>query len=254
MKIVIIIGLFVLFLVSVQFASAQTVDEVIDKYIVARGGLEKLTAIKTISMEGSREMMGNEISIKITKEQGKLSRTEFEMGSTNGFMLITETTGWSFFPMRMDAPQKMEDTLIAAMQTETDIAGPLVNYAAKGHKTVLAGKENVGDITCFKILLTTNAGKSITYWIQADNYLLIQSTQAGAMMGGRRRGNAEQGNDPQTDKTYIVYSDYKAVDGVLFAHSIETKREGNEARPGGGTTFDKIELNKQVDEKLFRPE
>lgn len=254
MKTLIIIGLFVLFLVSVQFASAQTVDEVIDKYIAARGGKEKLTAIKTIYMEGSREMMGNEVTVKITKEQGKLSRTDFEMGSTNGFNLITEKGAWNYFPMRMDAPQKAEDSLLAAMQVETDIAGPLVDYTAKGHTAVLEGKENVGDVTCYKIKLTTKAGKSITYWIQADNYLLVQSTPTGGMMGGRRRGNSEGGGQANSVRTFILYKDYKAVDGVLFAHSIESRTEGGEGRGGGGTTFDKIEVNKPVDEKLYKPE
>lgn len=254
MKTLIIIGLFVLFLVSVQFASAQTVDEVIDKYMAARGGKEKLTAIKTIYMEGSREMMGNEVAVKITKEQSKLSRTDFEMGSTNGFNLITDKGAWNYFPMRMDAPQKAEDSLLAAMQTETDIAGPLVDYAAKGHTAELQGKENVDDVTCYKIKLTTRAGKTITYWIQADNYLLVRSTPTGGMMGGRRRGSSDGGGPANTARTYIVYKDYKSVDGILFAHNIESIMVGGEGRGGGGTTFDKIELNQPVDEKLYKPE
>jgi hypothetical protein len=254
MKSLIILGLFVMFLVSVQFASAQTVDEVIDKYMAARGGKEKLAAIRSIYMEGSREMMGNEVTVRVTKEQGKLSRTDFEMGSTNGFNLVTEKGAWNYFPMRMDAPQKAEDSLLPAMQSETDIAGPLVDYVAKGHKAELEGKENVGDISCFKIKLTTRAGKTITYWIQADNYLLLQSTPTGGGMGGRRRANTEGGGQGNGSKAYIMYKDYKAVDGILFPHTIETRIEGGEGRGGGGTTFDKIELNKPVDEKLYKPE
>lgn len=258
MKTLIALGLFIMFLVSVQFASAQTVDEVIDKYMAARGGKEKLNGIKTIYMEGSREMMGNEVLVKITKEQGKLSRTEFEMGSSNGFNLVTEKNAWNYFPMRMQEAQKMEDSLVPAMQTETDIAGPLVDYVAKGHKAELEGKENVDGMPCYKIKLTTKAGKTITYWIQADNYLLVQSTPVGGMMGGRRRNNNTEGGTPNAaanpGKTYIQYKDYKAVEGVLFAHTIEMKSEGGEGRGGGGTTFDKIEINKPVDEKLYKPE
>lgn len=258
MKTLIIIGLFVLFLVSVQFAAAQTVDEVIDKYIAARGGKEKLMAIKSIYMEGSREMMGNEVAIKVIKVQGKLSRTEFEMGATNGFNLITDKEAWNYFPMRSQEPQKVADSLVPIIQTELDIAGPLVDYVAKGHKAELIGKENVGDIVCFKIKLTTKAGKSISYWIQADNYLLLQSTPLGGMMMGRRRDNAEggappPGEKPKAGRAFIMYKDYKAVDGIMFPHSIETRTEGGELQ-GGGTTFDKIELNKPVDEKLYKPE
>jgi hypothetical protein len=258
MKTFIALGFFIIFLVCVQFASAQTVDEVIDKYMAARGGKEKLNSIKSIYMEGSREMMGNEVAVKITKVQGKLSRTEFEMGATNGFNLITEKEAWNFFPMRSQDPQKLADSLVPMMQTELDIAGPLVDYITKGHKAELEGKENVGDISCYKIKLTTKAGKKITYWIQTDNYLLLQSAGGGGVMMGRRRDNAEGGTPPpgeklKTGKMFIMYKDYKAVDGILFPHAIEIRTEGSELQ-GGGTTFDKIELNKSVDEKLYKPE
>jgi len=58
MRSLILFGLFVFFLVAVQFAQAQTVDEIIDKYIKAIGGKDKLLLIATIYKEGSVQMMG----------------------------------------------------------------------------------------------------------------------------------------------------------------------------------------------------
>lgn len=52
MKNLVLFGIFVLFLVAVQFASGQTVDEIIEKHIRQRGGFDKLAAIKSIYMEG----------------------------------------------------------------------------------------------------------------------------------------------------------------------------------------------------------
>ncbi len=251
MKTLIPFGLFILFLIIVQFASGQTVDEVIEKYEAARGGKEKLAAVKSIYMEGSREMMGNEVTVKVTKEQGKLSRTEFEMGGTNGFMLITDKEAWNYMPMRSPAPVKMPDEALAGMQTELDIAGPLVDYVTKGHKAELAGKDSIDGNTCYKIKLTTSAGKEITYWIDASTYLVTQSAaKGGGMFGGG--GRRKEGTEPPI--VYTEYKDYKAVDGILFAHNIETKNPSGQGRAGGGTTFDKIELNKPVDARLYKPE
>lgn len=240
-------GLLIIFLVAVQFASGQTVDDVIEKYEKARGGKEKLLAIKSIYMEGSREMMGNEVAVKITKEQGKLSRTEFEMGGTNGFILVTEKEAWSFIPMRSPTPTKMPDEALAGMQTELDIAGPLVDYIAKGNTTELLGKDTVDGNTCYKIKLTTKAGKEIKYWIDATTFLITQSAAKGVGRG--------PGGDGRTEKEmFTIYADYKAVDGIMFAHNIETKNPMGQGNAGGGTTFDKIEINKPVDAKLFKPE
>lgn len=241
----IILGLFILFLVSVQFASAQTVDEVIDKYMAARGGKEKLNAIKSIYMEGSQEMMSAEIAVKIIKEQNKLSRTEFETAGGNGFNLITDKEAWNYLPAKMYEPEKINNPLLTAMQTELDIAGPLVDYLSKGYTAELIGKENIDDTTCYKIRLATKEGKNIFYWIETGSYMLLQSTQTDEM-------NRDSGNN-NAGRTFVMYKNYKATDGILFAHSIEIKNENGEMQ-NSITTFDKIEINKPVDEKLYKPE
>ena len=249
MKTIILLGLLILFLVSVQFAGGQTVDEVIDKYVAARGGKDKLNSIKSIYMEGSREMMGAEVTVKITKEQDKLSRTEFEMAGSTGYILVTDKEAWSLIPMRSPAPTKMPDEALPAMQTETDITGPLVNYVAKGHKAELMGKDTLNGNMAYKIKLTTKAGKEINYWVDATTYLLTQSSsKGGGMFGGGRRADAGSGEPAEV---ITLYKDYKDVGGVQFPHSIETKIAGGEGRGGGGTTFDLIEVNKPVDTKLY---
>jgi hypothetical protein len=248
MRSLILFGLFVFFLVAVQFAQAQTVDEIIDKYILARGGKDKLLSISTIYMEGSREMMGNEVAVRVTKEQGKLSRTEFDAAGATGFMLITEKDAWNYFPMRMQEPAKMPDAAVAGMQTELDIAGPLVEYAAKGHKVELIGKDSTDGIFTYKIKLTFKDGTERDYFIDTSSYLLVKSS---AKMVARGR-NTDASKPAPTVETITIYSDYKPIDGVLFPHNIETKSSDGQGRGAGGTTFDKIEINKPVDAKLYK--
>jgi hypothetical protein len=250
--------LFVLLLCS-KILHAQSVDEIIDTYVKTRGGKEKLLAVQTIIMQGSREMMGNEVAVTVTKVQGKLSRNEFEMGGTNGFMLLTEKEGWNYFPMRQQQPNKMKDETVAAMQAELDIVGPLVNYAAKGYTAILVGNEAAVDgANCFKITLKPATGKELTYWINATNYLLVQSTTINTFTkrvgenGQPNSNNQSQENKPR--QMVVLYKDYKAVDGILFAHTIENKVLNGEDRNTGGTTFDKIEINKPVDAKMYKPE
>jgi hypothetical protein len=237
MKYFTLFSIIIFLLFAVQFSQAQTVDEVISKYETARGGKDKLLAVKSIYMEGSRTMMGNDIMIRLTKEQDKLSRTEFDMAGGTGFFLVTDKEGWMLIPMRSPDPAAMPAPQVAAAQTELDIAGPLVDYAAKGHKTELVGKDSANGVACFKIKLTSKAGKEIFYWIDAGTYLLVQSSQK--VEGGRNGGVVEM---------TTVYSDYKEIDGVKFPQTIEQK--GGQA---GTTIFDKIELNKPVDPKLYKP-
>lgn len=242
MKNLILFGLLILLLVLVQFSSAQTADEIIDKYINARGGKDKLLSVKSILMEGRREMMGTEVQVKVIKEQDKLSRTEFEMSSTNGYLLVTDKEAFSFLPMRSPGPEKLSGQAAEALKTELDIAGPLVNYQAKGHKIEMMGKDSVAGNLCYKIKLTSRAGKEIIYWIDADSYLISQSSTKGVGSG--------KGADDEAIIT--LYKDYRPEEGILFPHTMETK--SNAGRGGGGTSFEKIIINQPVNPKMYKPE
>ncbi len=241
MRNLMIFGLLVMMLVAAQFATGQTVDEVINKYIDSTGGKDKLNSIKSIYMEGTTQMMGNELTIRITKEQGKLSRTEFEMGGSTGFKLFTNKDAWLYIPMRSPSPVKLSDAAVASMQTELDIEGPLVDYVTKGHKAELVGKDTLNGNTCYKIKLTTATGKEIFFWIDSKTYLIDQTSQQSPAMG--------DGKMPIT--TITVYKDYSPVNGVMIPHTVDIS--GGRGM-NGSTIFDKVDINIPVDPKLYQPQ
>jgi len=55
-------------------------------------GKDKLIAIKSLYLEGTRQMMGNEVGSKeVTKVDGKLNRVNFEVGGNTGYTIVTPT-------------------------------------------------------------------------------------------------------------------------------------------------------------------
>src|SRR5450432_720023 len=217
MKNIVLFVVFILALVFAQFANAQSLDEVINQYIIARGGKEKLSSIKSIYFEGTRQMMGNEVQVKVTKVDGKLNRVDFEFGGNAGYTIITPDKGWTYIPMRSDKPDEIPAARLKTMQDQLDIAGPLVNYAAKGYQAALKGKDTVNGKEAYKIELTNTAGKDITFYIDTKTNLLIQSRQ----MGDNGRNTGGEAKEIVTD-----FSDYKEVNGVMFAHTVTTEGTG----------------------------
>jgi outer membrane lipoprotein-sorting protein len=229
-------------LVFVQTSSAQSVDDIINNYITARGGIDKLHAITSISLEGTREMMGNEVQVKVTKVQGKLFRTDFEFGGNTGYTIITPDKGWSYIPMRSDKADPIPADRLKLMQSEMDIAGPLVDYKSKGYQAALLGKETINGKECYKIQLTAADGNTSLYYIDTKTNLLLQ-TRHKAEAAGRNGGK-----EPQ--EVITNFSDYKDFGGVLFPQTLGNEGAGMNA---GSMTFDKIEVNMPVDEKLYKP-
>ena len=244
-KNIVLLVIFILGLVYMQLLQAKPVDEIINKYADARGGKQKLNLINSLYMEGSRKMMGSEIVIMVTKVQGKLYRNDFEFGGSKGYTIITPTGGWSFIPMRSPTVEPIAEDRLKIMQADLDIIGPLINYTAKGHKAVLAGKEEIDGKEAHKIKLTLNTGKEIIYLIDAETNLLVQTKQMNTSLDKSDNENAEPEQELVTN-----FSDYRYVDGVMFPFRISNP--GN-ALASGLTTFSKIELNKAIDESLFKP-
>jgi hypothetical protein len=242
MKNIILFVVFILGLVLVQFANGQSVDDIIDQYISARGGKDKLASIKSLYMEGSREMMGNEVDVKVTKVDGKLNRIDFTFGSNSGYTIITPDKGWSYIPMRSDKAEEMPQERLKTMQDQMDIAGPLVDYAAKGYKAALQGKDTVNGKEAWKILLTGSSGKEETFYIDTASHLLVQTRQMAE--GGARRNNSGP-TEVITD-----YTDYKDFDGIMFPQTVTTEGTGMGA---GAMIFEKIVINPPVDDKLYKP-
>ncbi|MBC7828023.1 MAG: hypothetical protein H7122_09770 [Chitinophagaceae bacterium] len=237
---------FAILIFSTIASQAQTVDEVISKHIEAMGGLDKLKSLKSLYMEGVAVMQnGNEIISKIYRVQDKLLRREIEFGMGSVTVIVTDKEGWSSNPRSGGAFEPLPKEAVEAQQLELDIAGPFVDYAAKGHKVELLGKENIGTTETYKIRLTPKTGKEIIYFIDTkDHYIVRQTVKGGGMFGGgQNRGN--QGADAEIN---INYSDYKKTpEGYVFANSLSMGNSGN------NMSYEKIEVNKPVDEKLYKP-
>lgn len=241
---------FTAMLSSICFAVyAQTADEVINKYVSAMGGKEKLGAIKSLYMEGVAVMQnGNEITTKLYKVQDKLYRREIAAPFGNIVMIVTDKQGWSSNPRNGGSFEAMPEDAVKNQQQELDCPGPLVDYAVKGHKAELIGKEEVEGTEAIKVKLTLKSGQDVNYYFDPKTWYIIRMTRKGGGFGGggggRRPGG--QGGDGEMK---IDYSNYqKTDDGYIFPMTVSM------GMGGSNMTFEKIEVNKPIDTNKYKPE
>lgn len=224
-------------------AQAQTADEIINNYITAMGGKEKLASIKSLYMEGVTVMQnGNELNAKTYKVQGQLYRREMQMGAMGSMtQIVTDKQGWASNPRNGGAFEAMPEDRLKNMQSELDCTNPLVNYAAKGNKVELIGKEDVEGTECFKIKCTLASGQDINYFIDPKSWYIIRETRKGGGMGMRGGGGGAPANGGN-DEMKIDYSNYqKTSDGYVFPFTISVVGRG------AGMNMEKIEVNKSID-------
>ncbi len=232
MKNLIIFGFLVMLLVLVQFAQAQTVDEVIDKHIDALGGKANLSKIQNTIMEGSLSYQGTDVAMSFTQVNKKLSRQDIDANGMRGFNMLTDNEGWSYMPFfGMSVPEPVSAAEVKENQSDLDVAGPLVDYVTKGHKAELIGKETVNGNECYKIKMTQVSGKTTHFFIDATSHMILRTMEKRMVNG--------QPTDVQTD-----FADYKDVEGVKMAFSLTGQY--------GTTYISSIKINQAVPESAFK--
>ena len=233
MKNLAILGLFIMAMILVQFAHAQTADEVVDKYIASLGGKDKLMSLKTVKMEGSMSVQGTDLTITATRSHMVGMRMDIEVMGMSNYQVANTTKGASFWPVQgMDAPVDMEPEQYKSVSNQLDLHGALCNYKEKGHTVELLGNEKLDGNDTHKLKVTFKNGVVSTYYIDAKTGRLLKTTGMAKV----------QGEEMEVSSTY---SDYKQnADGYWFAYSV-TQMQGT-------IVYDKISTNIPVDESIFK--
>src|SRR5882672_5166569 len=138
-------------------AKAQTADEIINKYIDAIGGKEKISGIKTLYYESKLEVMGNEAASNTYMINGKAYKSETDFSGQKIIQCVTEAGGWAVNPLAGQAvPEELPKEMLKGSELQYTVPGTaFIDYAAKGNKIELQGKEKVNGTSAYKLKLTT---------------------------------------------------------------------------------------------------
>lgn len=208
--------------------NAQTVDEIINKYVTAMGGKEKLASLKTVKMTGS--MNDGAVTLTLTRSQMIGTRTDIEFNGNSYYQFANNKKGQVLMPPMTDA-EEMDAETYKSFENQVDIQGGLFNYKEKGNTVELVGTEKVGAADAYHLKLTFKNGRISNYYIDKATNRLVKTSGKTFMNG-------------QEMDTESTFTDYKQnADGYWFPYTITSTR--------GPIVFSKIETNIPVDEKIY---
>ena len=213
---------------------AQTVDEIVAKYYQAAGGVEAMEGVKSMRISGTMTLgPGMEAPFTRIALRPNLQRMDFTLQGQTGTQAFDGEHAWQFMPwMGQTAPDTMPDDLAKNMREESAFDGPLVDYAVRGIRVELVGKEEVDSSSTYKLKVTMPQGDVTYYYLDSTTYLPIRTETPQTVQG----------------KSVTVVStmkDYRPEGGVMMPHHIEVG-------PGAAFVIDSVEINPPLTPADFR--
>jgi outer membrane lipoprotein-sorting protein len=217
---------------------AQTADELVAKYVQARGGLDKIKSVQSMRMTGTMTTGELEVPITMVMKRPNQVRMEFEVQGMTGIRAYDGQNGWSLMPF-LGTPDATPITGKELLEfgDQADIDGGLVDYKAKGNTLQVLGKEKVDGADAYKLKLVRKNGDVDTVYLDATTYLEIKEEGQHTVQGTLK--------DFETR-----ISDYRDVEGVKFPFAIVSGIKDSPQKQK--LVIEKVELNVPADAAQFK--
>ncbi len=220
-------------------ASAQTADDIVAKYIEARGGLAKIKGVQSERVTGTI-IFAPTVQGPFMVERERPNKMHMEV-SLGGQTLIRvydgKSSGWVYDPFsQTPSVQPMNENELRNILDEADFEGPFIDYKAKGNKLEYAGKTDVEGKPALKIKLTNKNGDVSYFSFDAATYMLLR------WQGTRKT--------PEKDvPAESLFRKFNEVDGLQYPFLIESSSPGTDQTQK--ILADKIEVNVAISESHF---
>jgi len=178
-----------------------------------------------------------ELPFVLEMERPRKTRLEIRFQGQTAVQAYDGEHGWKLRPFlgRHEVETYTAEELRLASQ-QTDLDGPLMDYAAKGNRVELVGTEPVEGRDAYRLKVTSPDGQSRNVWVDTETLLDVK-------LDGTRR------LDGKARPVWTYFRDYKSVDGLMIPHLLETAVEGI---PGSEKIrIDHVVVNPKLDRERF---
>ncbi|HUM11584.1 MAG TPA: hypothetical protein VLT82_11585 [Myxococcaceae bacterium] len=218
-----------------------TAEQILARHVEARGGLERLHALKSLRRTGHAVFPGVKVEMAVIELRARPARLRVE-NVLHGLVTIDAFDGqgaWKVRPFygRKD-PERTSADEAKALRLSADIEGPLVEPRAKGHTVSLLGVEELDGTPCYKLRVDLKWGDQLISHVDPETFMVLRELQRTVIRG------AEQ-------FTEVDYGDYEKVAGVYVPMLEESGPRASPSSEKSKVVYDRAEANVPVDDALF---
>lgn len=218
-------------------AKPLTLEDVLERYYKAIGGIFVWQTVNTMVIEGVILSQGTEIPTTAEYMRPDKCRVEYVVKGIEVVQAFDGETAWQQNPLSANpAPERLSKGRTDYLSDRCDIEGPLVGYQKKNLRVKLLGKGAIGESEVYKVGITYPSGNTQTYYLDGKTFLPVRADGTYTIEG-------------QTTSMTTTFGDYRSVGKLVLPYSIEIDRKGQ--GPTEELRINKISIDKPVDPTIF---
>ena len=205
-----------------QAADIPSAEQLAAKNLEARGGAEKLAALKSLHFDGKLVFPGDfQLTYQETRAReaaGDAVRIDAALQGLTLIQAYDGSGGWRINPFegRKDA-ERMSGDEARALADAGRMDGPMLSARAEGSTLTALGREDFDGTLAYKLKVSQKDGDEFVYLLDPDSWLEIKITETRKLRGA-----------PQV--TEYELGDYEPVGGVMYPMSVENWPQGQPAQ------------------------
>lgn len=235
-------------LTATVFASEQvpehglSVDQIVEKNVAARGGLDAWRKVQTMVWVGrvdSANAPAQDLPFVLALKRPNKTRFEITVLNEKAVRVFDGKEGWKLSPGGIGSggvrPYTMDE--LKSARDEQVIDGVLIDREAKGVDVTLDGVDKIDGHDAYRLGAKLPSGVTRHVWVDAQTFLEVKYDR-------QARGPRGQ---PVTVE--VSYSNYRNIDGLQIPLTIESgaAASGNRDR----LLIDKVSVNPPLDDAMF---
>ena len=218
--------------------SAQTAEDLVNRNLQAKGGVDKIKAIRTLRATGKLQQGVLTVQMGADSMAPDLLRQTFTIQGMTQIQAYDGHTGWKIDPFegRKD-PERLGDDELRGIVEDAIFLGPLVDYRAQGNRIEYIGKDFIDGDDVYRLKVTLKNGDIYYYYLDPETFLEVRIEKVRFIRGAVHESVIECGS-------------YKLVAGVYmpFTYEVGSKQSAERSK----ITYDKIEPNVTLDPAEFK--
>jgi len=193
--------------------SAQTADEVIDRYYKAIGGKENWRSVKNSLASMTIKQMGRELEAEIFIQHPNINYSLIKFSGVEIIQAYDGENAWTLNPG--STKPELLDAAMAEEVKKIELQEPILDYRSKGYSAAYLGTETFNGATCQKVVLTRKDGEKIIYYFNLNSGLKVMELY-----------KVTEGQQT-TAESQTLFEDYQPIEGgFMMPYRIQEKSEG----------------------------